>query len=311
MSIENKPSADHCQDAENCTKDDEHENKEAIKKVEKKLITTYLMNKFEFISKHIGTLTALTTFALAAITAISKFLRYVFEAGKVNQLNIPKSEISIFSDYLLYDIVLTAALGCFVFMVLAIPYFVFKSRCTIIKKIGIIGISFLLFSIVFSALADLNGYISFYIINRKIVELGTIIIALIISYLIVSIAPCVFFYHVQHFERKKKGNKLRISVLLVIIVCYIIVLVGFTYRSGQNAAKSNIDYRVITEQSGNVIYETSNDRYAIIYENEKIYYLAKCETEDNRIINIYFDHQKTISKENVEYIWMVKSKQRR
>ena len=72
MSIENKSSADHCQDAENCTKDNEHENKEAIKKVEKKLITTYLMNKFEFISKHIGTLTALTTFALAAITAISK-----------------------------------------------------------------------------------------------------------------------------------------------------------------------------------------------------------------------------------------------
>ena len=103
------------------------------------------MNKFEFISKHIGTLTALTTFALAAITAISKFLRYVFEAGKVNQLNIPKSEISIFSDYLLYDIVLTAVLGCFVFLILAIPYFVFKSQSGVIKKIGIICANFFLF----------------------------------------------------------------------------------------------------------------------------------------------------------------------
>ncbi len=317
MSNHNKSEVINCNDAEIVKTDDNiedsvtkevSENNEENKDIQKQLIINFLRQKFEYFSKHIGAYTALTTLFFAIITATGKFFRYVFETGRVKYLEIPKSSISIFNENIAYDIALTVVVGCIITVVIIAPYYIFKVRIKKIYKIGLFVFDFLAYSIVFLTLTQAIFYIKEYNKYQIIAQ----VIIFIFFYSITAILPsALFFWFTNSKKVQKKDKSGKLFVIVYSLIC-IAFLVLYVFSCGWTVEKEKTKYRVVYEQVENESLDSAEKEktisYAIIYETDDFYYLAESEIEDSYINSIKYEHQKLISKDKAEYIWMSKRK---
>ena len=311
MSNQSKSELISHQDAEHIEMDNIYDSvtndaNESEEEIKKQIIINYFKQKFEYFSKHVGAYTAITTLFFAIITAAGKFFRYVFEAGRVQYLEIPKSSISIFNENLAYDIALAVVIGCIMTSILVAPYFIFKYKGKRINKSILIIIDFWAYSIVFAILTEVFLYIKEY----NAFQILAYVILLIIMYAVTSILPSALFFIFTNPEKNSRRVRSGKLFLIFYSLFCIAVLVLYVFGCGWTVEKEKTKYRVVFEQAeDDSLDNTEEERrksYVIIYENDNLYYLAESEIAGNSINSINLEHQKTMSKDNVEYFWMIK-----
>ena len=86
-----------------------------------------------------------------------------------------------------------------------------------------------------------------------------------------------------------KKNHLSIKTLSIVLVVVFPITLLYSYMIGYFFASSNNSFRI------------TNEGYAIVYETDEKFFLARYDEENNTIDK---DDQMIIEKENVSYTWI-------
>ena len=239
---------------------------------------------FKFLKegKNLGAVTWLTTVFATLSVALLKFFGFVFESGKLKYWGISTSVINVAGDGVLYDIIVTIILAAVVFFLLLIPYFIIKSSAKKLNKAIVLSIIALILSVVF-----FFGSNARLIIHNSFWTGTLVFLAADILFLGMFFAPTAAFLIVTR-PQKNESKQLTPKRAIVLVVVLAAANILYFYGTGCWAAKTETRYRITT------------DEYAIIYETNNSYYVAKYDQSKNEIIK---NQQKIIGKENVEYTW--------
>lgn len=233
--------------------------------------------------KHLGAVTWITTVFTTLSVAILKFLKFVTETGKLKYWNINTSAISVSGDNILYDIIVTAIFAIVVFLLFLIPYFIIRSKVKKVKKtLFIFGIA-----IVLSIVLYFGSNAKEIIHNSPWVGIVAFLIADLFLNLVLFTPSIIFLIATKPYKKQSKPLTAKGTIILVIVIIFINVF--YFYTIGFWSAKTETKYRI-----------TTDSQYAIVYETENVYYLAKYDESKNEIKK---NQQKIISKEDVEYTW--------
>ena len=249
-----------------------------------KVIKLIIQKTFNYLKedKQLGAVTWITTVFATLSVAVLKFFSFVFESGKLRYWDISTSVINVAGDNVLYDIVVTVVLAAVVFFLFLIPYFIIKSKAKRVKKVVILLVVVLALSILlfFGSNARAIIHTSFW----------TGIVAFLIADLFfvgMFFAPTIaFLIATKPQENQSKPLTPKRAAILVVVLAIVNIL--YFYGAGYWSVKSETRYRITTEN------------YAIIYETEDSYYVAKFD-ESKNVINK--NQQMIIGKEDVEYTW--------
>lgn len=238
-----------------------------------------------FINENIKAFTWISTVLVAIFTAVLKFSQYAFEAGKVKWLKIDPAAIEINSNTL-YGMLLSIVLGVLLLLITLIPFIVHKTefKNLFIKALAQIGV-FLGFGIAISVMCNVTELLDLSNKNNYIVWF----VAVFITY-VLFFAPSLIFGIAFRKKRKKTVPKEQsFKAAIVFLVLWVVFSFGYTYAMGILSVCKQTEYRV------------TQDGYAVVYENNQMYYLSKYEIEEGKII---CDHtkQKAIKKQdNIEF----------
>lgn len=232
--------------------------------------------------KNLGAVTWISTAFTAASVALMKFFKFVSESGKLAYWRISPSAIDMATDNVLYDIIVTAVFAVVIFALFLIPYFIAKAKIkTYIKVLLFVGIIAVL-SVIF-----LFGSNAIWIIKTSFwTGLCAFVIADLLFLVMFSLPSIVFHFTTKPPKNETKPMTKKGIVLMLIVL--IIVNILYFYFAAYNTARTATVYRI------------TSDGYAIIYETEDQYYLAKYDAEEKII---HKEHQKVIDKNGVEYTW--------
>lgn len=239
---------------------------------------------FKFLKKekNLGAVTWLTTAFATLSVALLKFFGFVFESGKLKFWNINTSAINISGDNILYDIIVTGIFALVVFLLFLIPYFVIKSKLKKgVKTLSILGIVTILSIILF-----IGSNAKEIIDNSPVAGIVAFLIADVLLNLMLFTPSIVFLVATKPYKKQSKPLTIKGTTILVIIIVFINVF--YFYTIGIWSAMTETKYRVTT------------DNYAIVYETDNSFYVAKYDDSKNEINK---NQQKIISKEGVEYAW--------
>lgn len=106
-------------------------------------------------------------------------------------------------------------------------------------------------------------------------------------FLAIIFTPSILFY-ISGKATSKESKTLTKKSLYVIVSIIAVVVVLYFYGTNYYFTKEQTLYRITT------------DGYAIIYETNETYYLAKYDEKNNNILK---HSQKIVKKENIEYTW--------
>lgn len=246
-----------------------------------KLIIQKLFNYLKE-DRQLGAVTWITTIFATLSVAVLKFFSFVFESGKLKYWDISTSIINVAGDNVLYDIIVTMVLGAVVFFLFLIPYFIIKSKAKKVEKIIILLVIVLSLSVLF-----LFGSNAIAIIHTSF---WTGIVAFLIADLFfvgMFFAPTIVFL-IATKPQDNQSKPLTPKRAAILVVALVIVNILYFYGAGYWSVKTETGYRITTEN------------YAIVYETEDSFYVAKFDESKNEIDK---HQQMIISKEDVEYTW--------
>ena len=248
-------------------------------------LKNHLLNLFNFLKeeKHLGVITWIASILATFSVILLKFIRYTYERGYISYWKLPTSVISIIDDNILYDIILTIAFAMILTAILLIPFYIMKASWRIIWKIIAYLAINLTISIWFFFESEANIMINHLGWKGIVAFVFADIILLAVFYL-----PSVLHY-IPIPPSKKPQTSYSLKKVLIVLIILLLSYIIYFYYAGVNSAKSQYQYRII------------NSEYAIIYETNDCYYLAKYDKTNNCIIK---EFQKTIPKDNIEYVWM-------
>lgn len=237
----------------------------------------------KYLKKNLSVITWITTAFIAVAVAILKFIRFVSESGRLGYWRISPAIINVAGDNVLYDIIVTTVFAAVATGLFLIPYFIIKSK----MKKGIKGA-------IFGAIILVLSMIMFFGSNASEIIQSSLLIGIIaflfvdVIFLLVCFSPTIT---VLLITKPVKGDLKQLTkkrAVGVVIALSIICIVYF-YLSAYYSAMTETNYRI------------TEDGYAIIYETDDLYYLAKYD-EKNKII--LKEHQKVIEKTDVDYVWI-------
>ena len=232
--------------------------------------------------KNLGAVTWISAALTAISVAVMKFFKFVSESGKLAYWKISPNVINMTADNMLYDIIVTAVFAVVIFALFLIPYFIAKSK---IKKyvkallfIGFIAVLSVIFLFGSNAIGIMKT--SFWM------GLYAFVIADLL-FLVMFFLPSVVF-HFATKPQKSQTKPMTKKVVVIMLIVLIIANILYFYFAAYDTARTATVYRI------------TSDGYAIIYETDDQYYLAKYDAEEKTILK---EHQKVIDKNGVEYTW--------
>lgn len=248
------------------------------------IVKGWAQSIFDFLKKekNLGAVTWISTAFTAISVALMKFFKFVSESGKLAYWKINPNVINMTTDNLLYDIIVTAVFAVVIFALFLIPYFIAKSK---IKKrvkallfIGIITILSLIFLFGSNAIE----------IMKTSFGMGLCVFVLAdLLFLVMFSLPSIAFYIATKPQKSQTKPVTKKGVVIMLIVLIVANILYF-YFAAYNATRTATVYRI------------TSDGYAIIYETDDQYYLAKYDDKNKVILK---DIQKIIEKNDIEYTW--------
>lgn len=236
----------------------------------------------KYLKKNLSVVTWLTTAFIAAAVAILKFIRFVSESGRLGYWGISPVIINVAGDNVLYDIIVTTVFAAVAVGLFLVPYFIIKSKME--KRIKVV---------IILAIAVILSFIMFFGSNASEIIQRTFGIGIItflvadVIFLFICFSPTITFLLITKPTKGNLKQLTRKSVVGVVIGLAIIYIVYF-YFSAYYSAMTETSYRITA------------DGYAIIYETDDLYYLAKYDEGKKIILK---EQQKVIEKTDVEYVW--------
>ena len=232
--------------------------------------------------KNLGALTWLTTIFATVSVALIKFLKFTAESGKLAYWGISPAVIDIAGDNIVYDIIMSAVFSSILMIVFLLPYIIIKSKIRVFYKyicniLIVVSLTVLLFcgSNAKDLISSIGivGWISFIIAD--------------VIFLIMVYAPSFIFF-ISTKSPKKQPKTITKHTLAIAIIIFLVVNVVYVYFSSYYYTKNQTVFRI------------TDNGYAIIYETDTFYYLAKYDDEHKVIIK---ETHKVIEKNGVEYTW--------
>ena len=251
--------------------------------VEQQPYKEWIRKKYDFLKeeKNLGVITWLTTLFTTFSVAYLKLIRYVSESGKLAYWNLPVSVIDISGDNVVYDIIMSVVFASVLVIFLLVPFLVIKSKLNRLYKV----IINLLIAAIISTSMFFSGNTKDIVLSNGLS--GILAFALTdILFLGIFFGPSILFWTATLPPKQSKVITKKMIVPLIVFFL-IFNLVYFNITSYCSEAKETL-------------YRITNDGYAIIYETDEHYYLAKYNIE-SKIIDKSI--QKTIAKTDVEYTW--------
>lgn len=249
-----------------------------------KVIKALATRIFKFLKKekNLGAVTWLTTVLATLSVALLKFFGFVFESGKLKYWGISTSAINVAGDNVLYDIIVTVVLAAVVFFLFLIPYVIIKSKVKKGKKAIILLIIVLSLSVLFFFGSNAGA-----IIHTSFWPGITAFLIADLFFVGMFFAPTIAFL-IATKPQENQSKPLTPKRAAILVVALAIVNILYFYGAGYWSVKSETRYRITTEN------------YAIVYETDNFYYVAKFDGSKNEVDK---NQQKIISKEGVEYTW--------
>lgn len=248
------------------------------------IVKAWVRRVFDFLKeeKNLGAITWISTAFTAISVALLKFFSFVYESGKLAYWKVSPAVIDMATDNIVYDIIVTVVFAIVIFLLFLIPYFIAKSKMKkwvkVLLFVGIaVGFSVILF-LGSNALEIIQKYFW--------MGLGVFVVADIL-FLAMLFLPSVAF-HIMTKPPKNPAKPMTKKEAAIILVVLVVVNIVCFYGSAYYAAATETEYRITT------------DGYAIIYETDDVYYLAKFDAENKNILK---GNQKIIEKTGVEYTW--------
>ena len=248
------------------------------------IVKDWAKSIFDFLKKekNLGAVTWISTAFTAISVALMKFFKFVSESGKLAYWKISPNVINMTADNMLYDIIVTAVFAVVIFALFLIPYFIAKSKIKkYVKALLFIGISAIL-SLIF-----LFGSNAIGIMKISFWSGFCVFVLADLLFLVMFSLPSIVFHFATKPQKSQTKPMTKKGVVIMLIVLIIVNILYF-YFSAFDVAKRATVYRI------------TSDGYAIIYETEDQYYLAKYDAEEKII---HKEHQKVIDKNGVEYTW--------
>lgn len=231
--------------------------------------------------KNLGVITWLTTLLTTLAIAYLKLIKYVAESGKMAYWNLPVSIIDVSGDNVVYDIIMSVVFAAVMIAFLLIPLFIIKSKLRVRYKV----LWNVIVAVVISLIMFFSGNTKEIVLNNGWVG-ALAFITIDALFLVVFFGPSVLVWLSTWSPKTRKAfTKKEIAIIALVVLIFNII---YFYGEGYWSSKNQTRYRV------------TNDGYAIIYETDDTYYLAKYDAE-RRIIDAAV--QKTISSTDVEYTW--------
>ena len=243
---------------------------------------------FEYLSKHIGAVTWISTVFVAVVAVALRFAWYVYQRGRLSFWKIDASSVSIVDGATLYNVVLLLALSIIVIIIMSIPALIFKSKMRVCIKIVLLLLLFIVFSVFVFCSVEMYPIVA----GTGMSGVVAIVISMLILFTI-FFAPSVVVAIVITPPKKHRLRDIKESVmeLLVIALIWSLVMTVYTYWIGYDSARKQTGFRI------------TSTGYAIIYETNDYYYLAEYDKINEKVNK---DHQVIVEKKNVEYLYMSK-----
>lgn len=238
---------------------------------------------FKSLAKHKGILAWLCPLIITFAAAFLRFLWFAVESGRVLFWNIDLSAISMSSNSI-YNIVLFLVFSIIILAIMMIPTIIIQSKQKTLVKIFDFFVLYMLFFVICAVYVDGWTALGENLIMSTITF--SISVALVFGFVLL---PGFLLCWAIGFKRKSsRPIKLTPKWLIISIVAWAILIIGFSFYIGYDSASSQTRFRI------------TKDDYAIIYENDDYYYMAKYDPVKNEINR---EQQKAVLKNEIEYIW--------
>lgn len=266
---------------------DVHSNFESLKETEEKEGNKIdeLKNKIiKFTRKNGAIASLLISFLVAGVGAYVGFLGYAYERGKLAYWKLDASMITVKDNSLLYNMLWSIIVGCFVLFIMALSWSFSKSKERCLTKIVGHFLVFILTSI----------YVAPQIGAEKVIMYNgwygfiAVVLCLLVLYIIVAIFSCFFINMLIKARKDLFTPNQSIKMDLIIMGFLLVALIGCMFWIGYKSYNHSVGVRV------------TKDGYAIIYENGE--YFCLVEYDENGEINK--NEQKIVKKDDVEYSWI-------
>jgi len=247
-----------------------------------KFFKKYIKDKINFLQNNVGAVTWICTVFVTVSTVALKFIIYIYERGAMDYWKIEVSNVSIFGDTTLYSVGFAIISSLIITAITLLPYFIIKSPSKIIVKIMGVVVLYLIFS-AFTINLDgmmevvksgVQGFIGYLIVNS--------------IFFCICFFPSVIWWMFKRLEDANANKPITVKKLLVIITVWFCFIIGIFYGAGYFGAKIQTEFRFV------------EDNYAIVYETNEYYYLAKLNDKTKKIDRA---EQTILPKENVKYEW--------
>lgn len=252
--------------------------------------------RIEFIHKHAGGITLISTSAIAIGSVLIRYFSYLIECGKTMYYNIPRALIDVSGDNILYDFFVNGVFALFLILLNLIPYFLWKSEKRIWSKLGW---SFaILFSpnilVALGLVVDIIRGIKYSIGNIIALISTGVFIGVILFFAGFFNGICEYIHKLRRNKKNKKilSNTKKIMyvaisfAVLIIVESTLLIFCGGMSSSAQNQFK---------------IIEDDESTYAVIYENSEKFVITECTIDKGTISFVDIDTKKEIEKDGVEY----------
>lgn len=237
----------------------------------------------KILSKHKGVLAWLCPLVITFAVAFLRFLWFAIESGRVSFWNIDLSAISMSSNSI-YNIILLLAFSIIMLATIMIPTIIIKSKQRTLVKFFEFFVLYMLFFVVCAVSVD--GWAS--LGENLIMNAIAFAIAVAVVFGFALLPGLLLCWAIGAPKKTSKPIKLTPKWLIISIVAWVILIIGLSFYIGYNSASSQTRFRI------------TKDNYAIIYENDDYYYLAKYNPAKNEINK---EQQKAVLKNGIEYTW--------
>ena len=237
----------------------------------------------KILSKHKGVLAWLCPLIITFAAAFLRFLWFAMESGKVAFWSIDSSAISMSSNSI-YNIILLLVFSVILLAIMMIPTIIIKSKQRTLVKFIEFFVLYMLFLVICAVSVD--GWTTMG--ENLVMSVIAFAIAVAMVFGFVLLPGLLLCWAIGSKKKNSKPLKLTPKWLIISIAFWIILIIGLSFYIGYDTAASQTRFRI------------TKDNYAIVYENDDYYYLAKYDPSKNEINK---EQQKAVLKNGVEYTW--------
>lgn len=254
------------------------------------------------------------SFLIAVVSFVLKCYKYIYQKGYNEAIGLRGISIKMNNQEAIYDLLLYLGVACIIIFINYVSYILIRVRQ--VKTLGLFFWAQVVFAIILSSTGVRGGINAVFlevIREKEYVKFVGLFVKTSAYVVLLNANGIIFAIYMRNKDKKILSNSKNINInksFIWFVGLCLLVEGAVTYFMGMSDGTNRKEYKYIVEivadsQSSNETYklEYGNDSiiiYPILYEDNESYIISYLCEKNNGDYYIDKNHQKIISKINVE-----------